>query len=93
LIISAYYRCVPHAGHRGFVSCTADKSAFWGDKKINVNTKYNVDDESMLQTFSRFHQHYAYKFPGEIRDLGCTAAHMCYVAKGRVDAVVFVNES
>ncbi len=36
----------------------ADKNAFWGDKKIDVNTKENVDDESLLLTFSRFHQHY-----------------------------------
>ena len=71
----------------------ADKSAFWGDKKINVNTKENVDDESLLLTFSRFHQHYSCKFPGKIRNLGCTAAHICYVAKGRADAAVIANES
>ena len=71
----------------------ADKSTFWGDKKINVNTKENVDDESLLLTFSRFHQHYSCKFPGKIRNLGCTAAHICYVAKGRADAAVIANES
>ena len=71
----------------------AEKSAFWGEKKINVNTKENVDDESLLLTFSRFHQHYNCKFPGKIRDLGCTAAHICYVAKGRADAAVIANES
>ncbi len=71
----------------------AGKNAFWGDKKINVNTKGNVDDESLLLTFSRFHRHYSCKFPGKIRDLGCTAAHMCYVAKGRADAAVIANES
>ena len=71
----------------------ADKSTFWGDQKINVNTKENVDDESLLLTFSRFHQQYNCKFPGKIRDLGCTAAHICYVAKGRADAAVIANES
>jgi len=71
----------------------ADKSALWGGKKISVNTKENVDDESLLLTFSRFHQHYNCKFPGKIRDLGCTAAHICYVAKGRADAAIIANES
>jgi myo-inositol-1(or 4)-monophosphatase len=71
----------------------ADRNAFWGGKKISVNTKDNVDDESLLLTFSRFHQHYSCKFPGKIRDLGCTAAHICYVAKGRADAAIIANES
>ena len=71
----------------------ADRKAFWGNKKINVNTKGNVDDESLLLTFSRFHQYYSCKFPGKIRNLGCTAAHICYVAKGRADAAVIANES
>lgn len=71
----------------------AGNRAFWGDKPINVNTKENVDDESLLLTFSRFHQHYNCKFPGKIRNLGCTAAHICYVAKGRADAAVIANES
>jgi len=71
----------------------ADNGSFWGSKKISVNTKENVDDESLLLTFSRFHQHYNCKFPGKIRDLGCTAAHICYVAKGRADAAIIANES
>jgi len=71
----------------------ADKNAYWGDKKIHVNTKQNVNDESVLLTFSRFHQKYRCQFPGKIRNLGCTAAHMCYVAKGRADAAVIANES
>ena len=71
----------------------AEKNAYWGDKKIQVNAKENVDDESLLLTFSRFHQQYHCEFPGKIRNLGCTAAHICYVAKGRADAAVIANES
>jgi myo-inositol-1(or 4)-monophosphatase len=71
----------------------ADKNAYWGNKKIQVNAKENVDDESLLLTFSRFHQQYHCEFPGKIRNLGCTAAHICYVAKGRADAAVIANES
>jgi len=71
----------------------AAKKAYWGEKKIQVNAKENVDDESLLLTFSRFHQQYHSKFPGKIRNLGCTAAHICYVAKGRADAAIIANES
>jgi myo-inositol-1(or 4)-monophosphatase len=71
----------------------AGDDAFWENEKIHINTKQNVDDESLLLTFSRFHQHYTCKFPGKIRNLGCTAAHLCYVAMGRADAAVIANES
>ena len=52
-----------------------------------------MDDESLLLIYSRFHQHYISKFPGKIRDLGCTTAHICYVAMGRADAAIIANES
>ena len=71
----------------------AGDDAFWENEKIHINTRQNVDDESLLLTFSRFHQHYNCKFPGKIRNLGCTAAHICYVAMGRADAAVIANES
>lgn len=71
----------------------ADHEAYWGEKQIRVNAKDNVDDESLLLTFSRFHQQYQCEFPGKIRNLGCTAAHICYVAKGRADAAIIANES
>ncbi len=71
----------------------ADKKAFWGQREISANAKENVDDESLLLTFSRFHQQYHCDFPGKIRNLGCTAAHICYVAKGRADAAIIANES
>jgi len=71
----------------------AGKSAFWGKEKIRVTTQEMVDDESLLLTFSRFHQRYRSEFPGKIRDFGCTGAHSCYVAMGRADAAVTANES
>ncbi|OQW99334.1 MAG: hypothetical protein BWK80_63155 [Desulfobacteraceae bacterium IS3] len=40
-----------------------------------------------------FHQHYVTKFPGKIRNMGCTAAHICYVATGRAEAAIIGNES
>jgi len=71
----------------------AGKSAFRGKEKISITTQETVDDESLLLTFSRFHQQYNCTFPGKIRGLGCTAAHICYVAMGRADAAVTANES
>jgi myo-inositol-1(or 4)-monophosphatase len=70
-----------------------DQNAFWGDQKIRVTNKKNINDESLFLTYSRFHQRYRSTFPGKIRDLGCTGAHICYVAMGRAEAAVIANES
>lgn len=71
----------------------AGKKAFWGKQQIGVTTQTTVDDESLLLTFSRFHQYYDSSFPGKIRDMGSIGAHVCYVAMGRSDAAVTANES
>ena len=69
------------------------KEAFWGNEKIQVNDSGNINDESLLLTYSRFHQNYKSTFPGKIRSLGCASAHMCYVALGRADAAVITNDN
>ena len=69
------------------------KPAFRGTTPIKIKAREAVDDESLLLTYSRFHHHYRTAFPGKIRNLGCTAAHICYVATGRADAAVIANES
>lgn len=71
----------------------AGRDAFWGNETIRVSDSGPIDDESLLLTYSRFHQNYQSTFPGKIRSLGCASAHMCYVAMGRADAAVFSNES
>lgn len=71
----------------------AGRKAFWGKKEIHVSAQEDINDESLLLTFSRFHHHYHSTFPGKIRNLGCTAAHICYVAMGRAEAAVIANES
>lgn len=71
----------------------ADQPAYRGRREIHISAQADVDDESLLLTYSRFHQHYFSKFPGKIRDLGCTTAHICYVAMGRADAAIIANES
>jgi myo-inositol-1(or 4)-monophosphatase len=71
----------------------AGGKAFRDSKEITVSTQENINDESLLLTYSRFHQHYHSEFPGKIRDLGCTAAHICFVATGRAEAAVISNET
>lgn len=71
----------------------AGQSAFRGKETIRVSSQDNIDDESLLFTYSRFHNHFQSTFPGKIRSLGCTTAHLCYVAMGRAEAAVIANES
>ena len=71
----------------------AGQDAFWGNRKLNISKAGVIDDESLLLTYSRFHQHYRSSFPGKIRNLGCASAHLCYVAMGRADAAIIANES
>lgn len=71
----------------------AGGEAFWNDKPIRMAEDRTIDDESLMFTFSRFHQTYVTRFPGKIRNLGCTGAHLCYVAMGRAEAAVTANET
>ncbi len=71
----------------------AGQKAFWGNQDIHISPLDTINDESLLLTYSRFHLHYNCLFPGKVRALGCTAAHICYVAMGRADAAIIANES
>lgn len=71
----------------------AGSSAYWGNKKIAISSRNTIDNESLFFTYSKFHHHYKTDFPGKLRDLGCAAAHVCYIAMGRADAAIISNES
>jgi len=71
----------------------AGHEALWNSRRMNISPITQINDESLLLTYSRFHQHYKTSFPGKIRNLGCTAAHISYVAMGRADAAIIANES
>ncbi len=71
----------------------AGHEALLGNRRMTVSPHTQINDESLLLTYSRFHQHYETSFPGKIRNLGCTAAHIAYVAMGRADAAIIANES
>lgn len=71
----------------------AGQQAFRGDRTIRVTSQTQINDESVLLTFSRFHQRYRTTFPGKLLNLGCTSAHCCYVAMGRAEAALVANET
>jgi myo-inositol-1(or 4)-monophosphatase len=71
----------------------AGSKAFRGEQQIYLSPQEEINDESLLLTYSRFHERYRSSFPGKIRALGCTAAHVCYVAMGRAEAALLSNES
>ncbi len=71
----------------------ADKEALWGNREIKGGHPAEINDESVLLTYARFHNHYDCNFPGKVRSFGCTAAHICYVAAGRAEAAVFTGET
>jgi len=67
--------------------------AFRGDTTIAMSSQDDINDESLLLAYARFHRHYRTSFPGKIRDFGCAAAHLCYMAMGRAEAALVSNES
>ena len=71
----------------------ADQKAFKGDQEIRVSEQTSMNDESLFLIYSRFHNRYRINFPGKIRNLGCTSAHICFVAMGRAEAAVIASES
>lgn len=71
----------------------AGKSAYWNQDQITIPGSGVVSNESLLFTYSRFNNHYKSMFPGKIRNLGCTAAHLCYVAAGRAEGALLSNVS
>ena len=71
----------------------AGGDAFHGAHRLQTKANESIDEDLLILTYSRFHRHYRTSFPGKIRNLGCTAAHLCYVAMGRADAAIITNES
>jgi myo-inositol-1(or 4)-monophosphatase len=69
------------------------QKAYWGEEEIHIPTDGEISNESVLLTYSRFHNHYRSSFPGKIRNLGSTGAHVCYVARGRAEAALLANVS
>ncbi|MBP8646663.1 MAG: inositol monophosphatase [Syntrophobacteraceae bacterium] len=71
----------------------AGQKAFWQQDPIQIPKVGDLSNESLILTYSRFHNHYHSTFPGKIRNLGSTAAHICYVARGRAEAALLAHVS
>ncbi len=69
----------------------ADGPVYHNGTQLDLIEFLPPNNESLLFTYSRFHDHFVTTFPGKIRNLGCTGAHVCYVAKGRADGAVLHN--
>jgi len=74
-------------------SAQPGQKAYWGKDEVHIPEPGEISNESVLLTYSRFHSHYRSTFPGKIRNLGSTAAHICYVARGRAEAALLANVS
>ncbi|MCX7822043.1 MAG: inositol monophosphatase [Syntrophobacterales bacterium] len=66
-------------------------SMFFNGRERKIVETEPTNNESLLFTYSRFHDHFRTTFPGKIRNLGCTGAHICYVAQGRADGAIVHN--
>ena len=71
----------------------AGQAAHRNDNVVRISPRETIDDESLLLTYSRFHHHFKTDFPGKMRNLGCTTAHICYVAMGRAEGALLRNET
>lgn len=69
------------------------QKAFWGETEVKIPETGEISNESVLLTYSRFHTHFHSAFPGKIRNLGSTAAHISYVIRGRAEAALLSNVS
>jgi len=71
----------------------AGRKAYWGEREISIPGTGEISNESVLLTYSRFHNQYQSAFPGKIRNLGATSAHVIYVARGRAEGALLANVS
>jgi myo-inositol-1(or 4)-monophosphatase len=71
----------------------AGQKAYRGEREISIPDTGEISNESLLLTYSRFHNHYQSTFPGKIRNLGATSAHVIYVAMGRAEGALLANVS
>ncbi len=69
------------------------QKAYWKSKEIRIPDQGEISNESVLLTYSRFHNNFQSTFPGKIRNLGSTAAHICYVARGEAEGALLTNVS
>lgn len=71
-------------------SAAAGEPATLNFREIQVRDA-QIDNESLLLTFSRFHASFTTHFTGKVRALGSTAAHLAFVARGAAAGAILGN--
>jgi myo-inositol-1(or 4)-monophosphatase len=84
----AGYFLMPATGD--FFYTTVDGRVYRNDTEIRSIVPKIIQRESVLLTVSRFHKKYQIDsaYPGKVRCLGSTIAHVCYAATGSADAAI-----
>lgn len=77
----------PLTGDIGLTSQSGEAS--FNEIITSCTDKRKLDSDDQYLVISRFHNKFRSSFPGKIRSLGSTAAHLCYLAKGSASAVLF----
>ncbi|MFM7204367.1 MAG: inositol monophosphatase family protein [Myxococcota bacterium] len=65
--------------------------AYRNGHEIHIEPSEGIGEDSMLLLTSTAHRYAEVDFPGRVRSYGCTAAHLCYVASGKVDAALIAG--
>lgn len=86
LILGTFYMPITGELYEGIHG----EKARLNDRPIHVLSD-PVDNESLLLTYSRFHEDFTTSFPGKVRSLGSSLAHLCYLSRGSADGVVLKN--
>jgi len=71
-------------------SAIAGGQAMLNDREIAVRDEA-LDNEALILTYSRFHSDFSTYFPGKVRSLGSSVAHIGYVARGAAGGAILGN--
>jgi myo-inositol-1(or 4)-monophosphatase len=72
-------------------SASPATGAFWNDQLIRCPARDGWDENSLLCAPSDAHRLYQIDFPGIVRALGSSVAHLCFVARGNATAALLHN--
>lgn len=77
-VLGVYYQPVTEE----LYSAIKGGPAYLNDVPIKVRKDDDIDNQSLLLTYSRFNCDYTTSFPGKIRSMGSSIAHIVYTARG-----------
>ena len=71
------------------------EGAYRGEQRLSVRRPSPLNRESVLLSYSKLHRQkvLSSKYPGKVRSLGSTIAHLCYAAAGNCDATLLTRVS